>query len=1217
MFRLIAKDRDSPDKVLHLDSLVATQNTTLFDVREAIAKKLAVAPAAVAVFANSVKVANYQSALGIDFSKDGWISYERRVSKQNAPSTFQAAVAVVASNFVSCRCGMQFTPHSNTFLPLNCGCLVCHACAATATYEYGGGDHNDNSSETICPFHVAPTPNNVVLLTREIGAASDDSEALVGDTQQRPFTYSRHTGPYNSLLALVETQQCQRQTMGVDGVTTKCNNTTTFRSNCKEPPMCRSCCDAHRAEARHHVIRDTPLSVQECLYVCKNPDDSCAPLKYFSTQSKSLLCGDCISVNDFSHAVSIFDKAHLDHSADAAAKIWSGLTATLRRCDGASATALEQYELLAANERDNLSAIRENCNLFVKGVTTQFADAIEQLRSMIAEMESDRQRIVKAAHDVTKKFETEFSRKVHKQRNNLKAYIATAESLSSGAREHLVALLHTARFAPAIIPAANALIDFAQNFTASSPTSMTVRRFVACTMPFKPLVRINVSTSNNRCQPKVTYVSQANDIIRQLYQRKILQNKAQKAFTLVGLSQPEIAFTNEVQATRKAAREFRWLNRRSLYHRLFEQPSVSLAEAYGSTVTEVTSSDDMLRRGLSNLVGGPPLPLVRSRALTQEHAKEFIATATAVLNRVKDADSDDYLHFRELPLTYKLLAAVLRQASRPEHVVALLMALSAPTATPHLLLGENCWRRYDKVILSDVDLIPNPQVLSRLQAEMSGIVFDDHRRDSDDALEASRSFLWNDRDEFVATVLHVMLLSQLGAEEAVALPPLSESSWLPRFTKLVAVALGSGWDDVATVTRCAVNVVSANPLAAFATFRLARALSIALTMETAECVHCGLVVPRDYIVRCGVRILCKLCFETASLCFAVARSLTDRALINDYKLALQHFNTIVSDDVVGTLSRSIAAAEEAIAFNALFHCPLNDLHDENPFHAPKPEHPQTPGAPVGITCPECNIRWCAKCSRAEHPHAATCGEVTNTRIQWSVYSDNMTRSANEVLDEFDSEAAAMNLRMTDRAARLRPLLHTQIARTNRNIDDIDTTIRQIHESNHAEMTWDGYRGSPKVIGSRRCPHCGRQPIRLVGRCRLVVCGQNTHDGGNYQGGCLHTFYYDSPEAAYQPISTASEEAEKAKLQSDIRQLTVLLEGVDNQTNFPPPVLPSHWPSLRCSSCGGGLLGDFHVQCYHCVPPYLLCVYCVRDNKHNEHADPRRESGHVLTLRRKT
>ncbi|CUG91329.1 Hypothetical protein, putative, partial [Bodo saltans] len=224
MFRLIAKDRDSPDKVLHLDSLVATQNTTLFDVREAIAKKLTVAPVAVAVFANSVEVADYQSALGVDFSKDGLISYARRVSKGNAPSTFQAAVAVVASNFVSCRCGTQFSPHSKTFLPLNCGCLVCHACVTTATAEYGGGDHNDNSSETICPFHVAPTPNNVVFLNHEMG--TDVSGALVGDTQQRLFTYYRHTGPYTKLTALVETQQCQRQTMGVDGVTTKCNNTT-------------------------------------------------------------------------------------------------------------------------------------------------------------------------------------------------------------------------------------------------------------------------------------------------------------------------------------------------------------------------------------------------------------------------------------------------------------------------------------------------------------------------------------------------------------------------------------------------------------------------------------------------------------------------------------------------------------------------------------------------------------------------------------------------------------------------------------------------------------------------------------------------------------------------------------------------------------------------------------------------------------------------------
>lgn len=73
----------------------------------------------------------------------------------------------------------------------------------------------------------------------------------------------------------------------------------------------------------------------------------------------------------------------------------------------------------------------------------------------------------------------------------------------------------------------------------------------------------------------------------------------------------------------------------------------------------------------------------------------------------------------------------------------------------------------------------------------------------------------------------------------------------------------------------------------------------------------------------------------------------------------------------------------------------------------------------------------------------------------------MKRLANIVLGDHDSEVSAMKLAETDHAAaveRRRALLQTQIARIQREIADVDSAIRQIHQSNHAEMTWAGDGG---------------------------------------------------------------------------------------------------------------------------------------------------------------
>jgi hypothetical protein len=653
---------------------------------------------------------------------------------------------------------------------------------------------------------------------------------------------------------------------------------------------------------------------------------------------------------------------------------------------------------------------------------------------------------------------------------------------------------------------------------------------------------------------------------------------------------------------------------RSLYQRLLAQPSVSLAGAYGSTVTEGHAKDDMLRRALSIFVDGPPLPLTRQEVLTREHVQLFVATATEALNRVKDLDRDDFLHYCEPPLQYRLLVAVLRQATRAEHVVALLTALSVASATPHLLLEESRWRRHDDDICSDVDFSPNPQVLKVLEAELRNIVLDD-RYASDDSLTASRSFLWKDRDEFIVTVLHVMLLSLMGDDSATALPSLSESdagSWLPRLTELVAVALGPSGTDAMTLTRSAVDLINANPLASFTTTRLARAFPVALSMVMVDCVLCGLTVPRDCCVRCGKRVLCKLCYEASAIEFAESPGDDDGR--KDHKLTIEMYRKVVSDEVAEKVSRSIAAFEEHVKFDGRFHCPLNADH-QTPFHAPMPEHPSIHGAPVGITCTECKSRWCAQCKCADHPHAATCGEVTNVKLQWSTYADNMKRCANIVFSELDSEMAAVKLAVTDRAAaveRRSALLQRQISRINVDIADIKNAITIIQKSNHDEARWDGDGGYPKVIGSRRCPYCGRQPIKRMRNCYLMNCGQDSHTGANFQGGCSREFDYTSPAAAYQPISTAPQESELAKLQAMVDRLSAQLSTVGTQ-DFPVPALANHWPTLSCSSCNGGLLGNFHVQCYHCTPPYLLCLQCVRNNKHNEHNTPG-AAGHVFATR---
>ncbi|CUG93986.1 Hypothetical protein, putative, partial [Bodo saltans] len=200
-----------------------------------------------------------------------------------------------------------------------------------------------------------------------------------------------------------------------------------------------------------------------------------------------------------------------------------------------------------------------------------------------------------------------------------------------------------------------------------------------------------------------------------------------------------------------------------LYQRLVVQPYVTLDDAFSSTFHDEHKRDEQLHQALSYLVTGPPLSTTttsvapRRHALTHRHAQLFMAAATATLMRVKSGDDNDndYLHYRQPPLGYTLLAAVCRQATRAEHVVPLLAALSLPTVTPHLTLEENCWNRYDQTILSDVSIVSKPQLLKALEQAIEKITFVRDDADWYDARKVSSSFLWKDKDEFVVSVLHV------------------------------------------------------------------------------------------------------------------------------------------------------------------------------------------------------------------------------------------------------------------------------------------------------------------------------------------------------------------------------------------------------------------------------------------------------------------------------
>jgi len=130
----------------------------------------------------------------------------------------------------------------------------------------------------------------------------------------------------------------------------------------------------------------------------------------------------------------------------------------------------------------------------------------------------------------------------------------------------------------------------------------------------------------------------------------------------------------------------------------------------------------------------------------------------------------------------------------------------------------------------------------------------------------------------------------------------------------------------------------------------------------------------------------------------------------------------------------------------------------------------------------------------------------------------------------------------------------------------------------------------------------------------MICGSNSHGGGNYQGGCGKSWNYNDNNNLYRPIGTAKQETlltEQRNAREQLLRDKAQIESIN--TNLPPmpaPQLPDLWPTLRCADCQGKLEGQFHLLCNCCEgPDFRLCVRCVAKNKHLKHSEI--EGGGVL------
>ncbi|CUI14531.1 Hypothetical protein, putative [Bodo saltans] len=544
MSSFIVGTRGCPDTVQL--PLQATAKTTFRTIREAVAAKICVFSKAVVIFANAVEVSSYTSELGNEFSVNNFITYELRISTRNTPKTYEELEAHALDFMCCCGCKMNLTVNGK-YCTLNCGCTLCLGCA-----DKQEGDHGGSVRSILCPYHQVLTSNDVGFHPRALCGANDFRA-------EAPLV-ARHEGPHGVLDKLLISQQCQFP-MTVNGTKITCCNTNLFRCRCELPPMCAPCMKRHlernAEETDFHGARtEAPVPTDELLSRCNNAQHNGSNSALFMSTQSRLLCHLCYNVS-ISHedVEAITDESHVKRSTVAVTKATDELTSSIQRLEDAKAAALTQNEKLRTNLSENMKLLDASCEDYVNNTTEQFDTRIRQLETTIAELKADRATGVRAIQDAGKLLKEAFVEKVRSQQASIVSYIQIAERLLHSTREQLAAVVHTARFAPQIIPAANAVVDFSKRFYAEGPTVITIEQCQATCEPYKPLVRI-IATTNLSESTDVRYRSVMRSMERNLRRGNILLNPVDTMEVLPGLSLEEVTakFKAEQEAAAAAAR---------------------------------------------------------------------------------------------------------------------------------------------------------------------------------------------------------------------------------------------------------------------------------------------------------------------------------------------------------------------------------------------------------------------------------------------------------------------------------------------------------------------------------------------------------------------------------------------------------------------------------------------------------------------------------------